>query len=227
MRWTGSSTIVNTFRRSGTREQGETCLAWAATAAHQYAAAQRHQYAAAKHLSVEYLHWACGHAPHRRGTIGGLRNALPHHGQPADDQWPYDPTADESDPSYQPPITVTGPYHTANLRNGPQDPVDLATELMAGHLAVAVLRVTPQFLNPTGGIIHGTHGGTDGHAVTVVGVARTTRAVGPLPKDEHLLCLRNSWGASWGIDGHALLADATWRACGLRTAIVDPAGLRP
>ncbi|MQY27235.1 C1 family peptidase [Nocardia aurantia] len=188
-----------------------TCLSWATTTAH-----DRHRDLA---LSVEYLHWACGRTG--RGTRPGLRRGLRDAGQPADEQWPYDPALTE-DGHYQPPDTVTGPFHHAVPRAITRDPKRLVKQLDDGLLPVAVLRVTATFLKPAGGVVDGTDIGSGGHAVTVVAVAQLNSDVGTVPAGHHLVCVRNSWGPTWGQQGHALITERAWNACAQYAFVIEP-----
>ncbi|HKS48832.1 MAG TPA: C1 family peptidase [Amycolatopsis sp.] len=198
----------------GNQGQRGTCLAWAATTAHQHRRSSS--------LSVEYLHWACGPPPRGRGTRPGLRHALRTAGQPTTDQWPYDPSVDETAATYHPPRTVCGPFSTADARSVTHDPLSLAAQLNSGHLPIAALRITPAFLTARGGIIHDNHRGTDGHAVTVVGIARSEQPVGTVPAGELVVCVRNSWGPTWGRNGYALITETAWSACVMYAVMVRP-----
>jgi len=191
-----------------------TCLAWATTTAHEH-----HR---ASSLSIEYLHWACGPPPRGRGTRPGLRRALRNAGQPPTDQWPYDPSIDDTAATYQPPSTVTGPFSNADARSVNYHPHNLAAELHAGLIPVVAMRITPAFLLARGGVVHGNHRGSDGHAVTVVGVAQVERPLGNLPAGELAVCVRNSWGATWGRNGYALVTETTWSACVMYALVVQP-----
>lgn len=197
----------------GDQGQRSTCLAWAATTAHEH-----HRSGS---LSVEYLHWACGPPPRGRGTQPGLRHALRRTGQPPADQWPYDPSIDDTAASYQPPSTVTGPFSTADTRSVNHDPNSLAAEINAGSIPIAAVRVTPTFLRAPGGVVYGQHRGSDGHAVTVVGVARIEQQLGNLPAGELVVCVRNSWGATWGRNGYALITETAWSACVMYALVVQ------
>ncbi|NKY59398.1 C1 family peptidase [Nocardia flavorosea] len=124
--------------------------------------------------------------------------------------------------AYDPPGGVTGPFHTAGTRQVPHTPRRLADQLESGLLPVAAIRVTTQFRNPSGGVVDGSEPGQDGHAVTVVGIARLDDAVGSLPAGHHLVCVRNSWGRAWGSDGHALITERAWNACAIWAVVIEP-----
>jgi Papain family cysteine protease len=201
----------------GNQGPRRTCLAWAATTAHEQHSPEP--------FSVEYLHWACGQSPHGRGTRPGLGRALRESGQPSADQWPYDPSIDDTATTYRPPATVTGPFHGANTQSIHHDPRSLAAELNSGFLPVAAVRITPAFLRPSGGVVHGNHPGADGHAVTVVGIAQLDHQMSSLPAGELVVCVRNSWGLTWGRDGHALVTETAWIACVMFAVVIQPTAL--
>jgi hypothetical protein len=205
-------------RRSGSPPVGtqglrRTCLAWAASAAHEAFTPSR--------LSVEFLHWACGPPPGGRGTPQGLKSALVAKGQPPAQQWLYDPGIDETAVTYAPPAAVIGPYYKATIRLVDSDPESLAEQLTSGYLPIAGLRLTKAFLRAAGGIVDTLEAGTDGHAVAVVGIAETLRPVGSLPSGERLMCVRNSWGRGWGNEGHALITSRAWDASAILALVLD------
>lgn len=189
-----------------------TCLAWAATTAHEHHGTGS--------LSIEYLHWACG--PGGRGHLFGLRPALRDTGQPPRAQWPYDSRLNDTTGTYHPPAAVTGPFRTAVPRRVPHTPKRLADQLHSDLLPMAVIRVTTPFLNPSDGVVDGTEHGSDGHAVTVVGIARLETSLDTLPAGHHLVCVRNSWGPGWGIEGHALITERAWNACAMSAVVIEP-----
>jgi hypothetical protein len=195
-----------------------TCLAWAATAAHEHYVLDP--------LSVEYLHWAGDSSRNARGTLAGLVSGLSNKGQPPADQWLYDESLDESAPSYNPPPSVTGPFKKSSIRIIDESPDGLINELIEDRLPVATIRVTPAFLAASGGVVDGSDSGTDGHAVAVVGVAETTLAVGTIPIGERLVCVRNSWGPSWGARGFALITETAWAACVIFAVVLEPIAAR-
>jgi|ERR1700677_528099 len=218
---TGSTSALSWIadRRTGLPPVGDqglrrTCLAWAATTANEIRASEP--------LSVEFLHWASGRPPHRRGTPGGLTAALRAKGQPPDSQWPYNQHTDETAPDYAPPEEVVGPYYTAQARLIGTDSNALTENLTAGYLPIAGLRITTAFLHAPGGVIHTSDKGTDGHAVTVVGIAEMLRSFGPLAAGERLICIRNSWGSSWGAAGYALITSTAWTACAIIALVLEP-----
>jgi hypothetical protein len=186
------------------RDQGArgTCLAFAATAAHEVARrAQRG--APGEDLSEEFLYWACKQVdgnPEAGTDPDTLRAALHNPGQPAAEIWAYDPDRDEQ-AGYRPPVaalardvlrrgrlaTIACNGHAVKdaVRSG--DVVILGLELWDGFFSAGIDVISPPEPRELIG---------DLHAVAVVGF------------DETGLLLRNSWGTDeWGDSGHGRLAE--------------------
>jgi hypothetical protein len=36
------------------------------------------------------------------------------------------------------------------------------------------------------------------------------------------VCVRNSWGSTWGRNGHALITETAWSACTMYALVVQP-----
>lgn len=191
-----------------------TCLSFAATAGHNHARGAD--------LSVEYLHWLCLAQPLGAGRIPSLVAALQGTGQPEGAQWPYDPERDEN-VDYAPPPEVVGPFHTAAVTLIPSDAATVVGSLQAAVPPIIGLRVSDAFHRSTG-VVDDDDPGTDGHAVVAVGAAEAT---GDLPAaglhaGDVLLLVRNSWGISWGVQGHALLTPRTWNAVVVAALTIGP-----
>jgi hypothetical protein len=200
------------------RDQGSrpTCLSWAVTAAHEFGLPDGR-------LSVEYLHWNSGNYAGGRGTVLAAAGALRSEGQPDELQWPYLEHNDDADPGYLPPSTVVGPFSAAVLRLSQIDVDVLSTELSSGYLPVIALRVTDAFVAAAGGVIRPDGSGSDGHAVVAVGIARFAGAhgLGGVMPGERLVCVRNSWGRGWGVDGYALITETALHECAFGALVVD------
>jgi len=162
-------------------------------------------------MSVEYLHWASGQHGSGRQTLSGASAALAVNGQPPEVQWPYDTARKDNVPSYSPPASATGPFRTTTVDKSLNDVPAVVTELSSGRCAVLVIGVTDRFLRAAGGLVTDDGSGTEAHAVVAVGAATYAgqlKVPGVAPQAT-LLCIRNSWGSGWGVDGHALMtADA-------------------
>lgn len=190
-----------------------TCLSWASTAGHDLLKKTA--------LSVEYLHWACGGTSTGRGSILSVREVLRVQGQPPDDQWPYDRMLPEDVASYCPPITASGPFELATIRLVTLEIDELEKELKKGGAPVLGLRITDSFLQNQGSIIHKKDPGSDGHAVSLVGIAEAMIDVGVIAAGTRMLCLRNSWGVTWGAGGFALMTEDAWKACGVAAFVLE------
>lgn len=195
-----------------------TCLAMAMTGAHEHAIESS---ANSGYLCAEYLHWASGSYPGGRGNPGAATAALCADGQPPADQWPYTETTDDAGTSYAPPTQVVGPFARRNVATQVLDFDDLVKALRNGRWPILGLRVTNAFAAAGAGIVLPDGPGRAGHAVLLVGAARVVGdALNPhLSAGDHLLCVRNSWGGSWGNAGHKLIAE-TAIAQTLITALV-------
>jgi len=132
---------------------------------------------------------------------------------------------DDAFPGYLPPSTVVGPFSTAALRLSQIDVDIFSAELSSGYLPVIALRVTDAFLAAAGGVIREDGPGSDGHAVAAVGIAQYAgpQGLGGVLPGERLVCLRNSWGRGWGVDGYALITETALHECAVGALVVDPA----
>jgi hypothetical protein len=197
----------------GSQGMRPTCLSWAVTTAHNYSRPGDH--------SVEYLHHSSRQYPHGVGSISAISLAIAIDGQPPEHQWPYDPTADETNPP-TPPHAAMGPFVKAQLKSCSPDPATVLAELRAGYLPVVGLLINLSFARAPHGIVLDDGPGVNGHAVTVVGAAEYEGAPFPnLDPGDLLLCLRNSWGQSWGINGQALIGPKAWRALARDAILLD------
>lgn len=195
--------------------QRSTCLALALTGAHEQATGRE--------LSAEYLHWASGIHAGGRGNPSAAGAAMTDQGQPPSDQWPYRLDAVETDANYTPPSTVVGPFaqRRADRRLSVID--DVIEELRQGRWPVLALRVTDAFADAGTEIVLPDGAGRAGHAVLAVGAAivRGHDLEPELRDGDRLLCIRNSWGTSWGVDGHKLISEAALNECAILALALD------
>lgn len=178
------------------RDQGarSACLACAASDAHEHAHERR------KPLSAEFLFYHAGQLMPRQDVTAGLTfdcvdTALKTHGQPDEKVWPYSTV--QPNP-WTPPAVTERWYGSLNAAttNVPtivktiesHQPVILGIKLTAEFLA----RVAAPFVISAAGF------GFGGHAILGVGVADHTTM-------GELILIRNSWGSTWGNQGHAWL----------------------
>lgn len=195
----------------------ETCLAFAATAAHEHRAADRTD------LSAEYLHWACKRADglaSEATTLAGLMIALPRVGQCRSALWAYDDSADQWALTYRPTLvacrdawgrrrqtTLTPPPVGTALRDAldRDRPPVLGLELFeTWHHPTADGRIRlPTSTMPALG----------GHAVVVVGYGDIARTL-------HYT-VRNSWGTGWADAGYGYLPAAYVDRYAIAGVLVD------
>ena len=185
------------------REQGEvrpTCLAFAATAAHEYARQM------ASRLCVEYLYFiASGETAGASQPTGLTRTAvcvvLRERGQPAESVWPYDPNG-PTPPS--PPANLDPLLRCAHEVN--DTPEAVITSIGVGVPVVLALEITNVWYTNLAPdyVIHDGPGNTSqkssiGHAVLAIG-AREDDVGNPV------LLVQNSWGHRWADSGCAWLS---------------------
>lgn len=196
------------------RSQGPrpTCLALAASAAHEHA--RRHPEA----LSPEALFRKCGQrdplAPTLGTTLSVVLDALEVDGQCNEMAWPYG----DIDPSDH-----NATYYRARADARTRDDLVevVRTTLATGRSLLVTLRLTDAW-HTVGrdGNIAGPSANDQllgGHAVV---------AVGQDPRRQRIL-IRNSWGMSWGADGHGWLTDSYLRDHGFEVVTLEALPILP
>jgi C1A family cysteine protease len=177
------------------------CLSLAITGAHDAVAKSN--------LSSEYLHWNSANFPGGRGNPAAAIASLTADGQPPHSQWAFDATVDEFGNAYSPPASVVGPYARAKASDD-MDLDGMVAAMVSGEWPVLCLNLPPEFFTSPGGLVLSRAPGIARHAVLGVGAAIYE---GPLDlpglrPGDRLICLRNSWGESWGRSGYALMSEA-------------------
>lgn len=179
--------MLGPIRDQGTRP---TCLAHATTDAHEVARR------ASERLSVEYLHWYSARGVGGASMIG-TAHTLRKFGQPRDGDCPYFSTAPES--SWTPDTPKQPCYRRASI--GPPATAQAVWKFLDRGAVVLGISMPRSFLTPTAPWV-----ATQG--TPVIG-SHALLAVG---KGEHegkpVLLVRNSWGASWGDEGHVWLTES-------------------
>jgi hypothetical protein len=194
-------------------------LAFAVTAAHEQARLLRRGALEAA-LGEELLYWACKELDgnHSPGTYPrSAAKALVDMGQSAAALWPYDTARWESDDTYAPPSGALeeDEMRHATLSATSTDLDNLRDILRAGTAIVLGLELWPQFYAAHGGALR-TPSVTD-----LLGAAHAVALVG-FDEDKQEFCLRNSWGESWGEEGHGRLPYAAMAvACRGAWIVVD------
>lgn len=182
-----------------TQGRRQTCLSIAATTAHE------HLLKRSMELSVEYLFYntvGCSRDgnPDVGRTLEDTASALSRLGQPVADAWPYLAVQTYA-PDWVPPPFDDETY-TVTLNAGTMEFDEIAQAIDGGRPVILGLYITDAFIQcgPTGKVADRTPDQERaGHAVLAVGHGSNGAGM------DHLL-VRNSWGARWGLDGHAWLS---------------------
>jgi hypothetical protein len=183
------------------RDQGArpTCLAFAASDGH---AALRDGWTP---LSCEYAYFHAQRrgrrAPDQGATLSAMLETLQLEGQPTESGWPYLDVVPEN--GWAPP-SVTGPCFG---RKGCMATLDLAAilaSLDAERPVMLLSSLSASFFQPSGeGIVDPANDEMPDpslrHAILAVGHG--------LIDGRSVILVRNSWGAGWGVGGHAWLTE--------------------
>jgi Papain family cysteine protease len=183
------------------RDQGSrpTCMAFAASDAH---AAIRPGW---EPLSCEFAYfWSLkrdGGAPDEGVTLGGMLVSIKEDGQPTEEVWPYLATVPADISSWKPPSTCRPCYRRASaLRHACFSEV---LQLLDKKVpAIITMNLSDAFYRPDGeGLISSSEPPDPNRRHAVLAVGHGSNG------SERLVLIRNSWGAAWGIDGHAWLSE--------------------
>lgn len=170
-----------------------TCLAHAATAAHE------HTRGSTVPLSPEYLHYFAskGAASSEGVDFPHISHALLNPGQPREVACPYQP--DGPPPTWTPPQNLNLYRRNSAMKAPSSDQIDAL--LNAGHVPVLGITTPKAFFSPEPPWIISPDETVHGlHAVVAV-------ALGIVNATRHFL-IRNSWGPEWADEGHAWLDEA-------------------
>lgn len=185
------------------RDQGArpTCLAFAASDAH---AALRDGWMP---LSCEFAFYHAqrrsGRSPAQGALLSAVMAALRIDGQPDEQGWPYLAAAPADHQRWKPPASVGTCYG----RNGIVGGLNLSSVIASldqGQPVVLLTTLSRSFFRPdNNGVVDPANDEypepSQRHAVVAVGHGNVDGAPAVL--------IRNSWGASWGISGHAWLTE--------------------
>ncbi|MCF8883424.1 C1 family peptidase [Erythrobacter sp. SN021] len=184
------------------RDQGRrpTCLAFAASDSH---AGIR---AGWEPLSCEFAFYnaqrRAGRSPNQGALLGAMLDTLRLDGQPVEACWPYLEADAVQVANWLPPATI-GDCFGRNGNAGGADLADVRSRLATGQPVVVLTMLSASFFTPVDGIVDEAPGElpepSQRHALVAVGIGRILGIPATL--------VRNSWGATWGTEGHAWLTD--------------------
>lgn len=198
------------------RDQGArpTCLAFAASDTH---AGLRDGWSP---LSCEFAYYhaqrRAGRGPDHGALLSSMLEALRHDGQPKEAGWPYLTTVPEDLSQWSPPSLVGNLYRRQGL-GADADLGSIVRSLDQGRPVMLLTMLSASFFQPTAaGIVDPAPEEqpepTIRHAIVAVGHGRMNGTPSIL--------VRNSWGAAWGLDGHAWLTERFLAPRLFRTAIL-------
>jgi len=106
-----------------------------------------------------------------------------------------------NEPSHPLPQLPTGlSMYGPRLALASKNPAEIEAHLSAGHPVGVLIALTQSFMKPVNGIVAFETAVYPGrHAVIVVGFGTDSNG-----EPHYLIC--NSWGADWGINGHAWIS---------------------
>ncbi len=190
--------LFGTVRDQGARP---TCLAFAASDAH---AGLRDGWAP---LSCEFAFYQAqrraGRPPTKGALLSAMLDALHHDGQPEEAGWPYLAVVPDDHALWKPPGSV-GIRYGRNGSTGGLDIVRVIAALDRRQPVMMLTMLSHSFFLPTSeGVVDPANDEqpepSQRHAVIAVGYGKVDGRTAIL--------VRNSWGASWGTEGHAWLTE--------------------
>ncbi len=158
-------------------------------------------------LSAEYIYRAAARrsATWKAGDgllMTHLSEVLAQHGQPTDPVCPYLAHAPLEAPPDLPQLAASEKLYTAAVQLISTAPQQIEDELRQGTPVGLILKLTDTFLKPTQGTIEFSHmllSINMHHAVVATGLGKHSGTGEP-----HFR-IRNTWGETWGEQGHAWL----------------------
>ena len=183
------------------RNQGSrpTCLAFALSDAH---AVQRtpSDVLSAEHLFYHSARRTPGWLAHEGVGLNAALAALKADGQCAETGWPYLNALPADLAHWVPPATAVPVFkRLSEVLLASVD--DVVAGLTSGRPAILTVLLGERFYTPVNGIITPGSGDADVDYHAVVAVGHGT--IG----SERAILVRNSWGKSWGVDGHAWVSE--------------------
>jgi hypothetical protein len=194
-----SATVDHRAAFGAARHQGQrlTCLAFAMSDLN------RQVSPAPDVLSPEYLYQHAGATTPGWKAGGPLPlapalNVVGQHGQPLEAAFPY---LGASPATVAVPVAPAGgTMYRSGLREIQKTSDVIVAELEKGHVVGLIINTTQTMASPVDGVVAFSPMivPNNAHAVVAVGLGETADG------KPHVL-IRNSWGVTWGLDGHAWL----------------------
>jgi hypothetical protein len=154
-------------------------------------------------LSCEYLYYYAkkrdGGPPSEGARLNCARPALKEDGQPIENNWKYSPKTPTDLALWVPPSKVGDIYRRAStILKGGFD--DAWNKVESGFPVLIVMTISDAFYNPDDdGVVDSSEPTDQSRRHAVVAVASGIWA------GTKCLLTRNSWGETWGLQGHAWL----------------------
>lgn len=154
-------------------------------------------------LSPEYAYLATVHQSPtwqpNQGLDVRIAIAATSAGLPEDHHFPYQ----QDEPGHPLPVLPTGlPLYGPHMTLMSPDLAMVKKWLAAGHPVGILISLTQSFMSPVDGIVpFETNVYPGRHAVVIVGYGSDQAG-----NEHYLIC--NSWGSSWGVNGHAWVPDS-------------------
>ena len=198
------------------RDQGcPTCIAFATSDVHAAVRVQPFE-----PLSVEHLYWHAvqrtpGGRPEDGVSLPAILEALDQDGQSLETGWPYLKMLPSDLAAWLPPASAAPAF-----RRGTQRGAGVASRVVAalgaGRASLLTLRLGLSFFTPVAGMVV-----PDAYDVDVAYHAIVAVAHGVGADGGPFVLIRNSWGPSWGVDGHAWLPEAYLDARAIGLALMN------